>query len=91
MLTMMKLSGSVLVMMVVVMLQQALDVVDATNLQMQKRAIAELLVDSTLKAIETDGLDVVLGQINNLNNTRFRDTKVKVCLPLPYSSSAADK
>ena len=82
MLTMMKLSGSVLVMMVVVMLQQALGVVDATSLQMQKRAIAELLVDSTLKAIETDGLDVVLGQINNLNNTRFRDTKVKVCLHL---------
>ena len=91
MLTMMKLSGSVLVMMVVVMLQQALGAVDATSHQMQNRAMAELLVDSTLKAIETDGLDVVLGQINNLNNTRFRDTNVRVCLPLPYSSSAADK
>eukprot|EP00237_Pycnococcus_provasolii_P006165 CAMPEP_0206122286 /NCGR_PEP_ID=MMETSP1472-20131121/2028_1 /ASSEMBLY_ACC=CAM_ASM_001108 /TAXON_ID=41880 /ORGANISM="Pycnococcus provasolii, Strain RCC251" /LENGTH=187 /DNA_ID=CAMNT_0053512759 /DNA_START=74 /DNA_END=637 /DNA_ORIENTATION=+ len=72
----MKLSGSVLVMLVLVMLQHALGAVDATSHQAQRRAVAELLVVSALDAIEADGLDKVLGEINNVNSTQFRTEDV---------------
>ncbi|XRB19558.1 hypothetical protein RI054_21g94040 [Pseudoscourfieldia marina] len=39
---------------------------------LQRRATAQRLVDDALSAIKDDGLETVINEINNKNNTRFR-------------------